>query len=195
MTARVNIIILKEGGYKMNTRSRLILGIGLILVGILNILGYFNLISENIALPVISIFLFTLYFIFGGRKYYKNVGFLIPACILSLIQVGVFIEQINDISSLEGTIFLGLIGTAFLLVYYIHTFWYKRARFGSRHWPLITALSIYIFSGLAYLAEHLNLKYVEIILSNIWPVVLIIVGITFIIKNITRKSKNIYLKK
>ena len=185
------IIVLKEGGYKMNTRSRLVLGVGLVLVGVLNILGYFNLISEHIVLPAISIFLFTLYFVFGGRRYYKNVGFLIPACILLLIQVGVLIEQNINIVSLEGTLFLGLIGTAFLLVYFIHTFWYKKARFGSRHWPLITAVSIYVFSGLVYLAEHLRLKYIEIILNNIWPVVLIVVGSSVILKNITNKSKNL----
>lgn len=165
------------------------IGIIMILLGIVIIVSQFDIINENFILPIVSVGLFAMYFVSGGKKHGGNIGFLIPACIVPMIQIEAYLDDYtNLIKNIEGTTFFALIGTAFVLVYFIHSFWRKEDSFGTRHWPIITAGIIYLFSLLIFVTEYLKWGIADIILANIWPVILIASGVIMVIKNYNKNK-------
>lgn len=170
-------------------KRKIRIGIIMIVLGIISIVSQLDVINENFILPIVSIGLFAMYFVSGGKKHGNNIGFLIPACIVPMVQIEAYLDDYtNLIKDLEGTTFFILLGTAFLLVYFIHSFWRKQDSFGTRHWPIITAGIIYLFSLLLFVTEYLEWGIGEIILANIWPVVLIAAGVIMVIKNYNKKQ-------
>lgn len=171
---------------KINSKSRT--GIILILIGVFLIIAQFDAINEYFILPAVAVGLFALYLIKGGKRHYGNIGLLIPAFILPVIQLQDFLDDKAVINDLEGTLFFALIGLSFLLVYVVHSYWFKSASFGARNWPLITGGGLILFSGFIFMAEYMESEAVEFVLNNMWPVILIIAGLFMLFKNVGKNK-------
>jgi hypothetical protein len=164
------------------------LGIVLILIGLMIILGNTGFFKGEMVLFIISLCLFGGYFLTGGRSKKGSIGFLIPACIILMIGSFAFLEDTLGIIKGEGGIFFFMLGTAFLLIYFIHCFRKKDMSFGERNWPAITGISIYIFGSFIFILEHYDVPLVRTVLQNLWPIGLIAAGVIILANNFKRKN-------
>jgi hypothetical protein len=157
----------------------------LILLGLLFLLRSFRIMDGEFVLFVISLGFFVGYFMSGGMNHRGNVGLLIPACII--LCIGIF-AVLDNLLNLNGAVFFLLLGSAFFMVYFIHTFHLKHLSFGSRNWPAITGASLYAFGTFILLLEYYELPIINIILQYALPVGLIIAGLIIIFQNLTSKN-------
>ena len=154
----------------MNTKA---LGYGLVGLGlVLMLLNYYQLQADLTLLLIGGCFLIAYFGNFIGSK--KNIGFLIPGCILTAIGIWEIIGSIPVLSQYEEVGFFASVGTAFVAVYII-------GRYGKSNvtWAAIVAAILYIFAAFVYLvsysvffAEHEDL---------IFPMVMILVGFAILV--------------
>lgn len=154
-----------------NINSQTIIGLILLVMGLIIFLGNLEIISADFTLFIIGGGLITAYFLSGKGSERRKVG-LITAGLL-VLMVGVYDLVDNYIApELSSSLFFALLGTAFLIVYFIHTFRYSQGN----KWPLYIALCIYAFSLFIYLVEVVNFRVIEVYAEKYWPLLLILVG-------------------
>lgn len=164
----------------MNTRS---LGYGLIGFGlVLMILNFYQLQVDLTLLLIGSCFLVAYFSNFIGSQ--KNIGFLIPGCILTALGLWEIVGSVPLLSQYEEVGFFVSMGTAFLAVNVI-------GRYGKLNvtWAAIVAAALYVFAVFVYLvtysvffSEHQDL---------IFPMVMILVGLVILIgSGIFRLKRN-----
>lgn len=166
--------------------SRVILGIIMVALGLIIFLGNMDIIDGDYTLLIIGGGLFAGYFFSGERINKRKIGFLIAATIVSMIGIFDIVDN-YVISDLSGSLFFLFIGTAFLLVYLLHTMHYNKNT-GKRKWPLITSIALYTFSFFIYLVEVVNSEIFADIMNNYWPVILIIIGLVVLFKGIKKDN-------
>lgn len=152
------------------------IGVLLVVIGIFILLNTLNLISDEIFLYLLSGgFIFT-YFILGGRKHYRNIGFLIPGSILLAIALFSDLQRLESFDSLGGGLFFIMLGLAFLVVF-IHT-----TAFEKWDWPIYPAAALIIFGIFVLFVENSDFIQKLEYLNYITPLVLIAVGGFFLLK-------------
>lgn len=166
----------------MNTRSKVIVGSILLLSGASSILGNLDFINENFVLPVLGAAFLIVYFILGARKKYSNIGFLIPGVVLPALQTLKIAEDNNLGEKAEVVIVFGVLSVCFVAIYLIHSCWFKELKRGQRVWPLIVSVMLLVFGGIVYAIEFLKWKFGVVLLSNVWPGILVIVGAIMLYK-------------
>jgi hypothetical protein len=167
---------------KMKSRSKSILGSILIMAGAVTLLGNLNILNENFILPILGIGFLAVYFMLGARKSYGNIGFLIPGIILSALQIFKIADDNNVSEKTEIIIVFGVFSICFLLMYLIHTCWFKELSTGKRNWPLYVSIAFLFFGGIVYAIEYLDWKFGMVLLNNMWPVILVLVGASMLYK-------------
>lgn len=166
----------------MNTRSKMVTGSILVLAGVSSILGNAHILNENFLLPILGAAFLCVYFLLGARKNYGNIGFLIPGIILPAMQILKIADDNNVGEKTELIIVFGVLSLSFLAIYLIHSFWYKQLSKGQRNWSLYVSVILLVFGGIVYAVEYLDWKFGMILLNNIWPAVLVIVGARMLYK-------------
>ena len=154
----------------MNTRT---LGYGLIGFGLLLMLTNFYHIQVDLTLLVIGACFMAAYFgnMLGSKK---NIGFLIPGCIL--MALGIW-EIVSEIALLERYDDLGFFitgGTAFLAIY-----WIGKVHGHAVKWAAIVALCAYGFSGFLFLVNYSTFFAVNEDL--VFPFIMILIGVLILI--------------
>lgn len=114
---------------------------------------------------------------------------MIPACIILAVGTFSVLETNMDLFELEGSIFFGFLGTAFLAVYLIHTLWLKDRSRGERIWPLITAICIYVFGAAIFAIEYMGWGIVGTLFEYLLPALLILAGFAVLVTNIFKSRK------
>ena len=164
-------------------------GIFLILIGIGTLASRFGLLQGESILLLISAAFFGMYIMNGGNKKYSNIGFILPACILLAVWGMSYIEDSKLLGVDSDSVSLSLIGLAFLAVYLIHSVWCNEERQGRRNWPLIPAVVILAVSGASYADRTMNWNIVSLVLGNVGPVIIIIIGLCLLIKSFAFNNK------
>ncbi|MBL4937314.1 hypothetical protein JK636_16415 [Clostridium sp. YIM B02515] len=175
----------------MNSRSKVVTGSILVLAGGLTLIGNLQLLNENFVLPIMGAAFLFVYFILGARKNYRNIGFLIPGIILPGLQILKFADDYKVSEKTEILTVFGVLGASFLAIYFIHSFWYKEISKGQRNWPLYVSIILFVFGGITYAVEYFNWSFGMVIINNIWPGVLIIVGARMLYKAIKGNKEKI----
>ena len=175
----------------MNTKSKVVTGTILVIAGASSLIGNLGFLNENFVLPVLGAAFLIAYALLGGNKRYRNLGFLIPGIILPALQLVKLADDNKVGEQTEVIMVFGLLSASFLLVYLIHTFWFKELRRGQRNWPLYVSVLLILFGAVAYAAEYYNWGFGVIILGNIWPAVLVIVGLRLLYKATKANKTNI----
>jgi hypothetical protein len=166
----------------MNSRSKAITGSILVLAGASSLIGNLQILNENFILPILGAAFLFIYFILGARKKYGNIGFLIPGIILPVLQILKLADDYNVGEKAEVVIVFGILGVSFLAIYLIHSCWYKQVSRGQRTWPLHVSIILFIFGGIVYAVEYFNWTFGMVILNNIWPGILVIIGARMLYK-------------
>ncbi len=162
----------------INNRS--IIGLVLIALGLIIFLGNMNIISGDYTLFIIGGGFFLAYYLSGKSTSQRKVGLLITA--LVILMTGSFDIVDNYLrADLAGSMFFVFLGTAFLLIYILHTMHIEN---GKQKWPLYTSAAIYAFSLFIFLVEVVNLRIVENIAEKYWPIIFIIIGTIILFKGI-----------
>jgi hypothetical protein len=175
----------------MNTKSKVVVGTILVISGAASLIGNLGFLNENFVLPVLGAAFLIAYFVLGGNKRYRNLGFLIPGIILPGLQLLKLAEDNKVGEQTEVIMVFGILSTCFLLVFLIHTFWFKEVSRGQRNWPLYVSIALILFGGAAYAAEYYNWGFGMVILGNIWPAVLVVVGLRLLYKASKANKENI----
>ncbi|MCC3143953.1 hypothetical protein LJ207_01275 [Halanaerobium sp. Z-7514] len=152
------------------------LGIILIVIGIFLLLNTLNLIGEDIFIYFLGGGFIVAYFAFGARKYYRNIGFLIPGSILLALALFSDLQRIEFFRNIGGGLFFILLGSAFLIVF-IHT----RA-FSKWDWPIYPGLALFIFGLFIITVEKTEILKDLTILNYLFPILLIAAGGLIIFK-------------
>ncbi|MDO8671834.1 MAG: hypothetical protein Q7O66_10455 [Dehalococcoidia bacterium] len=160
-----------------NTRSRLIPGFVLVLVGLFLILIQFLQSAAGFAIMAVGVA-----FLAGYYLSKRQLGFLIPGLILIGFGAFVGLQQAGPIPFGFESLFFVFLGVPFLLVYAIHT--RREGSWGARNWPLFPGL---ILCGLALLLLLIANQFIlnsdqwaTVLLW--WPILLVGIGIFLILR-------------
>lgn len=123
-------------------------GILLLAAGVALLLIQLDLIPGDYFLLILGALFCLAYALFGGRKEYGNIGFLIPGTILLAIGGYAALDSGLALGVLvPGSFFYGL-GLSFLAVFLVHTFWFREEDHGKRFWPVYPAGGLILFAVL-----------------------------------------------
>ncbi len=158
----------------------LTLGLLAMISGTLSILMDYNFLRLTIGGESILIIIACLFIILYYFK--KNIGFLIAGVIISTLGLYMFLIDYYNTVRIWPVFFI-LLGIAFYTIYFI-------ALYGKENWPLVLGTML-ILLGILLLGINfaiLKPKILRYIKSYFWPSVLIIVGLTIILKRIRKKK-------
>lgn len=160
-----------KGWFKMD-RNNVFFGVVLIMIGILVGLVTLHLIPGLSLLFILAGSFLAAYFVF-----HRNIGFLIPGCILAAVATFVTIESAHRISGFYMILFLGI---AFLAIFFIHTMHLKTNYWGERNWPLFPGAILSVLGSLLLSAQSQWFGIDRKIFSMIVPVLLVVVGVALL---------------
>lgn len=175
----------------MKSKSKIITGSLLVLAGVATLTENFQLIDESFVLPILGAAFLFFYFILGARKRYGNIGFLIPGILLPVLQLLEFVDNSKLGEETEIAVVFGSFSISFLAIYLIHTYWFKEARKGQRNWPVYVCIILFLFGTAGLAIEHFNWKFGMVIVNNMWPAVLLIVGARMLFKAIKENKEKL----
>lgn len=171
----------------MNNKS--LIGIALVALGVIGILSRFIDIDNYITL-LISGGAVGLYIHYGYNKRYRNIGFLLVALFIFMGQIFIWFEDNMFFNRYEDIITTLMVATNFLLVYVIHTSWFKYSSRGKRYWPLLVSGIMYVVSLIIYVDEYVDTEMSEKLYELLWPIALIVAGVVLLIRGLkTNKDK------
>jgi hypothetical protein len=150
-------------------RKNLFFGAILIMIGILVALVTLRVVPTIGMLYVPAGCFLAAYIVF-----HRNIGFLIPGCVLAAVATFVTLQQENEINSIFMVLFLGI---AFLAVFFIHTMHLKTFYWGERNWPLFPGVILIVIATLVLNSQREWLGLDRKVFNMIIPVLLIAVGI------------------
>jgi len=165
--------------------------VGLILI----LAGVFMLLSQLGVIPGVSILYFlglgflAVYAILGARREYGYVGFLIPGTILLAIALFASLGAGSDGGEINPGFFFLFLSLSFLMVFLVHTYWFKELGHGDRFWPLYPAAGLLVMTGIVRMATTGNILEGLNLLNYLWIIVMIAFGVWLVIKGI-KTSKN-----
>lgn len=162
----------------MNTKT---LGFGLISFGLILLLMNFYQLQVDWTLLFLGTCFLTAYFgNFVGPR--KNIGFLIPGCILAAMGVWDILGELTVVGQYEDVGFFAAIGTAFLAIYVIGS-----ANGHKVFWASIVSLAVYGFGAFIYLVT-----YSSFFAENedlIFPFVMIAIGLVIVVGSSVAKIR------
>lgn len=136
---------------------------------------------------IIGLFLLALYIKKGGRRYYGNLGLLLPGLILILsgLEKQSFfhgmIKSHGMVRFYQADFFNKntIVGFAFLLVYILHTIHFNQKTIGERYWPLVV--------GMLLIGRQLPILRFGMI--SVAPLLLLGLGLFIIIRGMRGENK------
>lgn len=173
----------------MNNNKKIIGGVFLIFLGVMGLINQLHILGDYFELLAVGLGFLLMYILRGAQKKYSNIGLLIPACVILAAVPLDYIDKTKMVGVYKDPLSLAILGTAFLLIYLIHTVWVVDIKKGSKIWPIIVALILYVVSIIDYFTEVVNSEIGRLILNNFWPVILILAGIGILIRNFYRKNE------
>ncbi len=163
--------------------SQVFKGILLLGAGVLMLLANLEVLSGLWFLYALSLGFLTAYFFLG-----RNLGFLIPGNMIGAIAIFASLnERFIEVSPAWLFVFFA---AAFFIVYFIHTRNLETSDRGERIWPLFPGTALLLVGILVYVVESQlldarNLRYI----NYIFPVALILIGFTVLVKGVSTKSR------
>lgn len=158
----------------MNKRN-ITTGVIFILIGIFSFLSVFHFTWKfNVVLLIGACFIAA--YIFSKRQ----LGFLIPGCILLSIGIHSFLTDNNIWPNSDGEFFLILLGCAFLAVMLVHTMWLKTSNWGEKYWPIFPGGVLVLIGTLAVLDKYNEYSFWDSVFKYGLPLLLIAIGIKII---------------
>jgi len=165
------------------------IGIFLVFLGLFFLLQTLNIFQNLPYLSATESFLFfsaLLFLIFYFLSPTKPGSLLISLILLSLTATTALPRHVALPPFLAQTLVFHLLGTAFLLVYLIHS---SKTSSRQQGWPLYPALIFYGLGIFIYLldTEILPVAYLQRF-DLLWPLALIIVGVYIIVNYLNRRG-------
>ncbi len=164
------------------------LGLLLIIIGgiiFLSNLGYY---PGEFTLMIVGILLLLMYYRSGNSAYRRSQGLMVAGAIVTMVGLFAGIEQNVPLGNRDGYLFFIFLGIAFFSVFLVHTRHLKSLSQGKRRWPLYPAAALWGFALFVFSVELMDRDLTERVLSNVFPVGLIVVGVVLIVKAF-RKGK------
>ncbi len=164
------------------------LGIMLVILGVLLLLGNLGYLPGNLFLLIVGGGFLYFYVRSGVSASERNLGLLIPGLIIVMVWLYGFLNNTLMITGVEGYLFFILLGLAFLGIYLIHTMHVREASGGEKLWPLYPALALVGFGVLIRLEQQLESEIVRMLMNNLFPIALIIVGLIIVVRTMGKRK-------
>jgi hypothetical protein len=162
------------------------LGLGLVLIGGISLLSNLGYYPGELTLVIIGGLLLVMYYRSGDSVFRRRQGLLIAGAIVTMVGLFAAIEQNFSLGDQDGYLFFIFLGTAFLIVYLFHTSRLKNLPAGKRRWPLYPVAALWGFSLFIFLVQRLETELARRVLSNLFPIGLIVVGIIIMVRAFQR---------
>ena len=172
----------------MKNNFKSAIGIIFILIGVGALLSTMNYMNHNMIMLMISIAFFALYFLRGGNKYYYNLSFLMPACILLMLSPLDNLRNNSIFNKLDSEITIFAIAGAFFLIYFMHNLWVRDIRNRKRHWPLLVGIVLSAIGISNYISNTYDVAVGNFILHYAWSILFILLGSFILIKEFFKKN-------
>jgi len=176
---------LRNGGMSMDRKW---IGALLIFLGMFFLLSNLGIFRGEWALLILGGGFIGVYWASGKTADGRNVGFLIPGCILIMLGFFVILEATLKQWGVEGYFFFSFIGMAFILVYLIHNRQLSDAPEGRRNWPLYPGLSLFGFTLFLFVVTRLDTDIGRMFLNNLFPIGLLVAGAILLLKSYSKKQ-------
>jgi hypothetical protein len=166
-------------------RGGVTVGVVLVVLGLVFFIGQFVDLEGPLFLVGLGLVFLAVYSL--GRRL---LGFVIAGWVLLAIGVFAGLDEANVLpGTVEGPVFLVLLGAAFLLVYLAHT--RALASWGARNWPLIAGLVLWAIGALILLIENAVLLPPEArnVILRWWPLVLIAAGLWLLARRLQESRR------
>ncbi|MFW5788184.1 MAG: hypothetical protein ACOC21_01140 [Halanaerobiales bacterium] len=160
-------------------KKRTALGLILIILGVVWLLESMFIIRVDLTLIIIASFLGILYYLSGNNSSRRSLGLLIAASVVLMVGIHSILNDLYYLGAWDGILFFFLLGSAFWLVYFLHTR-HVEGRTGGG-WPSYVGWALYAFAGFIYLVEYVGIS--QGIFKYIWPIALIVVGLLIVLRN------------
>ncbi|MEW6624125.1 MAG: hypothetical protein AB1420_13510 [Bacillota bacterium] len=159
-------------------RSHKWTGIVLVLVGCFLLLANLKIIDGMYFLLLLGTAFIAVYYAVG-----RNIGFLIPGCILTAIGLFTVLNSKGFVGQgFEGS-FLVFLGLAFIAVLFVHTMHAETRNWGERFWPVFPGGAL-IFVGLTVTGiKKWGWPNFWQYFNYIWPLFLIVAGLVLYFRN------------
>uniref|UniRef100_A0A7C3MJA6 DUF5668 domain-containing protein n=1 Tax=Dictyoglomus thermophilum TaxID=14 RepID=A0A7C3MJA6_DICTH len=142
----------------------------LIFIGLLLLLSNFGILSGNLFLLIISaIFLFSYY------RFNRNIGFLIPGCIL--LSIALF-NILQSLYTINPVYIISFIGFGFLMIFFIHSS-KKEYSYAEKYWSIYPGIILISFGIILGLISK-SPEYIR----YLFPILLIIIGALLLFRSI-----------
>ena len=165
------------------------LGILLVALGIASLLGNLNIFQGELTLLVIGILFFFFYNKSGKTVDKRQVGLLIPGVIVFMVGLFAIVDRNFELGEAGGYLFFVFLGIAFVSIYFIHTKHLENALKEKKNWPLYPGLACLGFALFVFIVQSLETEIGREILSNIFPIGLIVVGVSILLKSLFKNKK------
>lgn len=156
------------------------LGVLFVVIGGISLLSNLGFYSGEFTLLIVGGLLLFMYYRSGDSVYLRNQGLMIAGAIVTMVGAFNILEENFALGDQEGYLFFIFLGIAFFLVFFVHTRHLNSLPVGKRRWPLYPAVALWGFGLFVFLVEFLERDLAEKILSNVFPVALIIIGVVMI---------------
>lgn len=150
-------------------------GILLFLAGIFLLFRQLGFFPAPLFFPVLGLGFCMAYLLFGGRKEYGSIGFLIPGAVLLAIGCFAVLQEYPVLSDYQAGLFFLILGLGFLAVFVVHTFWFKGIDHGGRFWPLYTSGGLILFAVIITAAIMWDFRVLQV-LNYLWILALLGAG-------------------
>ncbi len=164
------------------------LGILLVVIGGISLLSNLGFYSGEFTLLIVGGLLLFMYYRSGDAVYKRSQGLIIAGMIVTMVGLFAVVEENFALGDQDGYLFFIFLGIAFFLVFLVHTRHLDSLPVGKRRWPLYPAVGLWGFGLFVFLVEFLERDLAEAILSNLFPVALIVIGVIMLVKAF-RKNK------
>lgn len=161
----------------------------LITMGFLMFFKNAGIINLDLSFFLISFAFLGVYIFLGGRKRYKNIIVLAPSLIILTLGLFASLDDNKVMENSENALLFLMLAVAFVLIFFIHNFRYKNLSFGIKYWPIFIAIILFLFSSLLYLLSLYNWMYSSFILKNLWPVLLLLMGVFITLSNVINEKR------
>lgn len=160
----------------------------LIFLGLFFLLSNLGVLRGEWVLLILGAGFIGVYLASGKTADGRNVGFLIPGCILIMLWSFALLEPTLKQWEVAGNLFFSFIGTAFILVYLIHNRQLSGVSDGRRNWPLYPGLSLFGFTLFLFVVTRMDTGIGRLLLNNLFPIGLLVAGAILLIKSYSKKE-------
>lgn len=177
------------------TKRRNLLAVIMIVIGILMLLSRVIYIPYEFNILLFGGIFILGYFMSGNHYTNRKPILLVFGFIISVVTLNGILKNLFNITKYEGPLFFILLAIGFLSIHLISSGKTDIPGKYVQSWALRSGIISFFIGVMIFVLSIFDWKITLIVINNIWPIGLILFGISIILNNRKIKIKTKYIKK